>query len=235
MLKRLTTLCLFSACCLLQLLPAASEEIVTTDIAIIGLHTAPTMRTVIINGDSERPIRISRSSVPPTVHYQGPPALTIHDENHFGEDIPPLCTVNLKGNAEETIILIVGNSESGGDKKYRAAAIPVSKSKFPPGSRLLYNFTKYDIRGQMAKLPYKAGSKENRVFQVASGQPALVDSPNGQPLEPFGVRMESNQDGKWKKFSQTRWFHNEKQRSFIFILPKARGDGLTMRAFADTL
>lgn len=235
MLTPLKTLCLFSAFGFLQLLSAAPQDLVSTEIAIIGLHTDPTMQNVILNGNLEKPVRISGSSVPPTVPYQGPATLTIHDENSFDESAPPLCTVTLKANAPETIILIVGNSGTGTDKKYRAAAIPVSKSKFPPGSRLLYNFTKYDIRGKMAKLPYVPGSKDNHTFRVASGQPALVPSPNGKPLEPFGVLIESNKDGQWKKFSETRWFHNEKQRSFIFILPKAKGDGLTMRAFKDTL
>ncbi len=219
---------------LMPLALAESPPTIKTKLSFVGFRTPPSLKHIIINQKPENRARLLCNSVAPPITYEGSPNIAIFDEKSMGPDAAPLCELQLKTNSPETIILLIGDPLNS-SRRLKAIVVPVNDSKFPGGSRLVYNFSKHPVRGTLARLPFKRSSKQNIYFRVKSGKTQLIKAMPAEHLEPLGILLQWQNKQKWTTFKDSRWFHNANKRSLVFIIPSYGETGVQVKIVEDVL
>lgn len=218
-----------------------SQEIqrTNTKLSIVGHNLEKGLEAFYVGEERER-IGVSYTLVKTPVKYRGDVNLGIYDKKEIeydeeGKELPPMLRCKLPVGEDDVIIFIIGSKQKNGKTSHKAFAIPASLERFPAGSKYLLNLTNVEIRGQIAKKPFKLNDPKNVYFKMKA-KPSnkaftstYIKPLNGKLREAFAVKMEYKKGEAWSTLKETRWFYTDKYRKLMLFFPSDDGKRIIMK------
>ncbi|MGB0993939.1 MAG: hypothetical protein ACPG32_15905, partial [Akkermansiaceae bacterium] len=156
----------------------------------------------------------------PAQSYKGPVPISIYklgEEKPFATVTPPTAT-------GDVILLFVPMGRKA-EAPYRVLAMNGSNKSFPYGMRRMFNFTTSEVA-------LKYGKTVKSIPTGATPKDVLV-KPTDVKDERFAIEFFNKKEGKWKRFSATRWSVNPAKRSIVIFYQNPRTNRSTYRSIAE--
>lgn len=131
-----------------------------------------------------------------------------------------LGEATLPDNGRRFLLLLIPSKE-----RYLCRVVALDDPAFRPGHVCFLNVSAVPVGGRL-------GSGE---FVAQPGKPQLVAPPRRQDLPYYQMSLFYQQGEESRALADTRWPHDERCRSYVFIYPNPRSGRLTYRAVDEEL
>lgn len=182
---------------------------------LLALGELPEKDLCLLHGDAQQDVEVTTLGFTVPVVLEGGPIILCRDapvdRTPEAVQAAALATIQVPVGAENVVCLV---KSGDGARSLETQAINLDDSRFPWGSRLIWNFSAYPVVIQFG----------DERFQISPNSSSVISPPNAEAGTFLRVDgWYQNQQKEEVQFLGSRWINDLDSRGFIFLYPSAGG------------